>query len=130
MLITGNAAESWLKENSTFFEPNELKCKCGCGEIRIDTVLIKSLNKLRNEIGCPLTVNSGYRCPAHNKSVGGAAHSFHVEGMAVDISTPNEEVQNRLVELAKPMFGGVIIYPTFVHLDTRVKSLFWDKRNV
>lgn len=129
MILTGTAAEKWLNENSPFFKPHELRCKCGCGEIRIDTALIDRLNQLRSEIETSLTVNSGYRCPAHNKSVGGAAHSLHVEGMAVDISTTEPEFQSRFVELAKPIFGGVIVYSRWVHVDTRVKPFFQDKRN-
>lgn len=129
MILTGHRAERWLAENSPFFKPHELKCKCGCGQLRIDTALIDCLNDLRSAISVPLMVTSAYRCPAHNKAVGGATHSLHVEGMAVDIATRDMEQQNLLVALAKPHFGGIIIYPTFVHLDTRVIKLFWDKRH-
>ena len=32
-----------------------------------------------------LTVNSAYRCPEHNVAVGGAKHSQHVLGLALDL---------------------------------------------
>lgn len=33
-----------------------------------------------------LTIVSGYRTPAHNKAVGGAADSYHMRGEAIDVS--------------------------------------------
>ena len=39
--------------------------------------------EMRNEV--PIVINSGYRSPAVNKAVGGAANSNHLTGCAVDI---------------------------------------------
>ena len=36
----------------------------------------------------PLRVLSGYRTPAHNRAVGGARHSQHVHGRAIDLAPP------------------------------------------
>lgn len=52
------------------------------------------LDPLREAWGRPLTVTSGYRSPALNKAVGGAATSHHMRGMAADITTGNK-VDNR-----------------------------------
>lgn len=43
------------------------------------------LEPIRQKYGMPIRVNSGYRCPALNKLVGGAATSQHVTGEAADI---------------------------------------------
>lgn len=43
------------------------------------------LDKWRELIGLAQTVNSGYRNPSHNASVGGAAQSRHMYGDAVDL---------------------------------------------
>lgn len=43
------------------------------------------LQPLREAIGHPITVTSGYRSPRVNKSVGGAKNSEHVLGKAADI---------------------------------------------
>ena len=43
------------------------------------------LQPLRDAIGEPLTVSSGYRCPALNRAVQGAADSQHVLGQAADL---------------------------------------------
>ena len=45
------------------------------------------LQPLANEFG-RVNVNSGYRSPALNKAVGGAATSQHMKGLAADIEVP------------------------------------------
>lgn len=43
------------------------------------------LEPLRAHLGHPIHINSGYRCPALNKAVGGVQNSFHMKGRAADI---------------------------------------------
>ena len=43
------------------------------------------LEPLRAHLGHPITINSGYRCSALNKAVGGVQNSFHMKGRAADI---------------------------------------------
>lgn len=57
------------------------------------------LDPLREAWGRPLTVTSGYRSPALNKAVGGAATSHHMRGMAADITTGNKVDNRRLFRL-------------------------------
>src|SRR5512146_2429874 len=38
--------------------------------------------------GKPITILSAYRDPAYNASIGGATHSQHVEGRALDLRPP------------------------------------------
>lgn len=45
------------------------------------------LDPLREKFGRPIIINSGFRCPALNKAVGGAATSQHAKGEAADIDT-------------------------------------------
>jgi uncharacterized protein YcbK (DUF882 family) len=54
------------------------------------------LDPLRIWYGKPITVNSGYRCPALNKAVGGAVTSQHMSGQAADIDTGDRQ-QNKLL---------------------------------
>lgn len=102
---------------SEHFDEAEFKCRC-CGEVKIDPKLISKLECLRAAIGNrPIFINSGYRCPKHNKSVGGATKSFHMEGKAADIrvSVNMEELgkmSDRIFQL-----GGMGIYKTFIHVD-------------
>ena len=57
------------------------------------------LDPLREAWGRPLTVSSGYRCPALNRAVGGSATSHHMDGMAADITTGNKVDNRRLFQL-------------------------------
>ena len=57
------------------------------------------LDPLRQAWGRPLTVTSGYRCPALNAAVGGARNSHHKRGMAADITTGNRTDNRRLFQL-------------------------------
>ena len=45
----------------------------------------KVLDPFREKIGVPIVVNSGYRSPEYNKSVGGVPTSQHCKGEATDI---------------------------------------------
>lgn len=60
--------------------------------------IIPNIRKLCNEIleplreyaGEPIHINSGYRCPRLNMELGGAPHSYHQQGRAVDIPFKQE----------------------------------------
>ncbi len=96
--------------------------------------LAKNVQIIRDYVGVPLTINSGYRSPAHNKSVGGVANSYHVQGKASDLSsskiTPKKlyDAILKLIADGKIYNGGVGIYNTFVHYDIGVKGRRWDYR--
>lgn len=61
------------------------------------------LDPLREAWGQPIIITSGYRCPALNRAVGGAAASQHVKGEAADIRTVSDTVEDNkaLYELIK-----------------------------
>lgn len=73
----------------------------------------------RTKIGRPLIITSGARCDKHNKAVGGAIKSQHIEGLAVGIKvTPIEAYE--IVKIAMELgFKGIGIHHQFVHLDLR-----------
>ena len=43
------------------------------------------LDNIREKLGKPILVSSGYRCPVLNKVVGGVANSQHQKGLAADL---------------------------------------------
>jgi hypothetical protein len=49
------------------------------------------LQPLRDKVGHGIIINSGYRCPAVNARVGGAATSAHLYGRAADIRCTQPE---------------------------------------
>ena len=66
----------------------------------IRTLIEVVLDPLRQAWGRPILVNSGYRCGALNKAVGGAKTSHHLKGMAADITTGTRYGNKQLFELA------------------------------
>lgn len=109
------------------FKVKEFACK-HCGEIKIDINLLVKLEELRRAIGNkPIIINSGYRCPTHNKNVGGAKNSQHLYGKAVDIRV-NGMSPRTLEKFADTVFanGGVGMGgQNIVHVDTRGHRSRW-----
>jgi len=98
----------------------EFACKC-CGKVVINNDLLYMLYRLMYALDDWLQITSGYRCPKHNKEVGGAKRSYHLKGMAVDLYSDKYETWF-LAGFARTIgFTGVIEYPDrgFVHLDVR-----------
>lgn len=81
----------------------------------------KVLQPLRDAWRKPLRINSGYRCSALNKVVGGVANSQHVTGNACDIVSDNPReladfIVNSDVWQEVDQLG---IYGSFVHVSHR-----------
>lgn len=78
------------------------------------------LEPIREKFGSPIHVNSGYRCQALNKAVGGATTSFHLLGRAADITASDlRRLKDLVAELVsdgtiKPI--EYIEYSSFIHL--------------
>lgn len=63
------------------------------------TKLIEAvLDPLREWYGKPIIVNSGYRCEALNKAIGGAKSSQHMLGEAADITVGSKEENEKLFD--------------------------------
>ena len=125
-----NTAKHSTEQLSTNFKAREFDCKCGrCSRTQIDTKLVEYLQIIRNHFGTPITITSGYRCPAHNAEVGGATKSKHALGQAADIQVKGVEP----LEVAKYAesigIKGIGLYDNFVHIDTRTAKYFWRGHN-
>ena len=49
------------------------------------------MQPLRDWYGKPINITSGYRSPALNRAIKGAANSDHMKGQAVDFTLPKED---------------------------------------
>ena len=113
------------------FTVEEFACKCGkCNYTTPSLALVAALEELREALGNkPLRINSGLRCPAHNKAVEGSPTSQHVKGTAADVRPPKGMTSEQLAKTAENIKafqeGGIGIYPTFVHLDVRGYKARW-----
>jgi hypothetical protein len=111
------------------FKVREFACKDGSDYILIDDKLVHILQDIRDHFGVPVIINSGYRNAAYNKKIGGAKYSQHIYGKAADIVinfvTP-EEVASYA---DSKCIGGVGLYKTFTHVDSRSGRSRWDDRS-
>jgi len=84
-----------------------------------------ALESIRVAWDRPMTIGSGYRCPAHNKAIGGEPMSVHQFGLAVDVTLDTVDEVHEFVKLARDVAPslrkGWKQYldkgQTFVHLD-------------
>ena len=83
-LIYSDTANAY-KINNTPSEPviNNLKSLCE-----------NVLQPLRNALGCPIVITSGFRCAVLNKKVGGQPNSQHLMGQAADLVVPQKNLKD------------------------------------
>lgn len=109
------------------FRPSEFACR-GSGLVPTAKQFFDSLDclqALRRAHGKPLFINSAYRSPKYNKSIGGASRSQHPLGRAFDVSIGNLD-PFAFEELAISYgFQGIGRYKTFIHIDTREQKARW-----
>lgn len=126
-----------------FEAPPTMECEGICNVITSFAVrdVVKELTEmvlqpLRDKVGHPLRINSGYRCPELNRMVGGVPTSQHVKGEAADIAAADPFQLAKVVRNTPEIWKEVdqmIIYPTFVHISHRKggpqrRQLLYNKR--
>lgn len=126
-----------LKKDGNFnvspnFKVKEFRCKDGTDKILISAELVHMLEKLREKLGCTITISSGYRTSAHNKKVGGSSASKHLKGIAADIvcKRDGKKISAREVCLAAQDldFSGIAYIDTAsTHLDVRISRWWADE---
>lgn len=103
------------------FKVKEFACRNGSQVVFIDEYLVSVLDILRQKIGKPVIITSGYRTPEWNAKCNGAKYSYHMRGMAADIRVNGmsaKELANKLNEIV-PDECGIIVYKNWVHFDVR-----------
>ena len=124
------------------FKVSEWKCKCGKNhEIKIDDKLPKLLETLRTKLNASRgDIYSGYRCPTHDKNVGGRGTGSHTLGYSVDIifydknnkPIPSSKVALLLEDLGHQYgvayrCGGSKDNTGRIHIDTRPRKWYGDE---
>lgn len=95
------------------------------------------LEPIREAIGTPLSIVSGYRTVEYNRKIGGAKASFHLwdkypDRFATDLSAKGKTPAQvhacieALIGAGKIPQGGVGLYSTFVHYDNRGYKRRWN----
>lgn len=110
------------------FSPREMACK-GTGTLLIDANAMDKLQALRDRLGVPVLVTSAYRSPDHNKKVGGAKESLHMQGRAFDIRMDNHNPTEFEAAARACGFTGFGYYPKqgFIHIDTGASRTWGDR---
>lgn len=118
--------------NTKNFSSEDFQCKCGCGTNMVSQKLINACQAIRDVFNLPIVVNSGTRCEKHNAQMGGVPNSYHCQGLAADLSSPELEPEE-IMYVARHVkaIGGIGIYDTFCHIDVREykdRKAYWDER--
>lgn len=91
---------------------------------RVLPELWTKLENFAQSLGRPITLNSAYRTPEYNRSVGGARNSMHVQRKAVDVQWGTSSVQGRVDMIQRACDAGLTgigCYNGFIHLDIGAK---------
>lgn len=125
---------------STNFSSREFRCKCGKIHMyKVDTDLVSKLQKLADKLNVSkVIINSGYRCSAHDKNVGGSGWGQHVAGAAADIvcyDKNNKPISSKLVSCAAQDVGFTGIANidkayTATHVDVRSSAKWYGDETV
>lgn len=89
------------------------------------------LEKVRKKYG-PLTINSGYRCSKHNRTVGGSPNSQHMQGFSADVKLPRGvdiDKFARAFQLAGAKRVGIYRKKRFVHFSVADQYLGGEVRS-
>jgi zinc D-Ala-D-Ala carboxypeptidase len=109
-----------------YFTEDELKCQ-HCGEQGIDKIFMEKVDKLREELGFPFPVTSGYRCSKHPIEARKKRSGAHSTGRAIDIGVSGNKAYRLIKAAQQAGFTGVGVNQKgtgrFIHLDDLEDSL-------
>lgn len=129
--------KGFVAQLSASFATSEFACHCSfpsCKQQLISVELIEKLQLVRNTLGAPVKINSGYRCPEYQAHL--AAQGFetakgvsqHELGNAADITA--KQIYS-LGQEVKKHFKAIGEGSSFFHVDTRADTTrywFYKKR--
>jgi uncharacterized protein YcbK (DUF882 family) len=85
-LVAAGAHTGRMGDLSAHFSRSEFRCRHCSALVGPEPELVQVLERIRALSGAPLRILSGYRCPVHNRAVGGAIGSQHTHGTAADFA--------------------------------------------
>lgn len=108
LTVSQSAARAGIKNVPGPAETANLKRLC-------ETVL----QPLRNSLGKPIVITSGYRGPAVNRLIGGSSTSAHMHGLAADIHVPgmsSDALMRHIHKLKLPVDQVIDEFGSWVHV--------------
>lgn len=117
----GKPVEAAMTELSTLLAPRALKDKPE-ERVDIDPRLAELLMRIQYEANDrPIMIISGHR----EAGRGTSKKSYHVRGMAVDITIPGMKTRDLQKAAVRAGARGIGLYGAFVHVDVREEPYRW-----
>ena len=120
---------------SPHFNAREFRCQCGQPhETLIASELIDKLEALYTALNCSkIIVTSGYRCPEHDKAVGGTSSGQHTKGTAADVCCYRQDGQPissktvccKAQDLGFTGIANITSSYQYTHLDVRTSGKWY-----
>lgn len=102
------------------FTREELACK-HCGKMEIPLHVVQMLQKVRDKVGFPLKINSGYRCPEYNAQLAETGSNGPHTVAAFDIAADGRQAFAIIKAAIEVGFTGIGVSQKgsgrFVHID-------------
>ena len=125
---------------SAHFNVHEFRCKCGkTHDTELNPKLVTNLEKLYRVLGCSkIIVTSGYRCPTHDKNVGGNGTGQHTKGNAADVICYGQDgsiistkkVACKAQDIGFGGIGNIDRTYTAIHVDVRTGAKWYGDEAV
>ena len=120
---------------SPHFNVREFRCQCGSShETLIASELVDKLEALYTTLNCSkIIVTSGYRCPEHDKAVGGTSSGQHTKGTAADVCCYGQDGQPissktvccKAQDLGFTGIANITSSYQYTHLDVRTSGRWY-----
>ena len=120
---------------SPHFNAREFRCQCGkTHETLIASKLVDKLEALYTALNCSkIIVTSGYRCPEHDKAVGGTSSGQHTKGTAADVCCYRQDGQPissktvccKAQDLGFTGIANITSSYQYTHLDVRASGKWY-----
>lgn len=124
--------DDYITKNFTFseFEKSETARRNGISNKipnqqtreAIRALVLTILQPLRDLVGKPLIINSGYRCAQLNSMIGGKASSQHMKGEAADLLTDTPIKLSKIINKNNLPYDQLILYNGFVHISHKLQG--------
>lgn len=92
-----------------YFRLKEFECRC-CHHVLVHPDMLFKVNRIRQMLEVPVLVTSAFRCPAHNKEVGGHPESGHMRGECCDFQVPRLHPRRVISAIYAAGFKKVVLY--------------------
>lgn len=111
---------------SKYFDTSEFECSCySCDELWVDSDLIALLDKIREYVGQPVHVTSGYRCKSKQAMLKESGRltavgtSQHELGKAADLVSFDWSGKDLAIVAQECGVKAIGIANSWIHIDTR-----------